>query len=354
MSFIKCFPTVAVVKDDYQIIVYTVANGIIGIRINGKNYYEDNSGVLSSEKNYAKINVPSNELDSACEYTVFFKKAVDRKAYFSEFEPEQIQTFKFKPLKKKDNINIYHIADVHRHFSEAIKTSTYFGTDLDLLILNGDIGEVETENDYFNVCAFSGEITKGGIPTLIARGNHDTRGKLAEKYTDRLPSDGKKTYYEFSVGPLGGIVIDCGEDKLDSNGEYGGANEFEHMRKVETEFLKTANPKGKVIFAVSHACPKTLPHKEGGQFDIERQVYAEWRRELDRMGIMFMLCGHEHSIYVIEPDNGDQKHGFPIIIGSQTDRKTVEGTALTIKGNELVVRFTDGEHNVFRETETEL
>ena len=351
MGFLKCLPTVAVVKKEYQILVHAVSNGIIGIKIGGNIFYEENSGVLSSEKNFAKINLPQTILDKAREYTVFFRKTVSRRAYFSEFEEEQSQTFAFRPLEKTDNINIYHIADVHHNFAEAVKTSTYFGDDLDLFILNGDIGEVESEEDYFNVCAFSGEVTKGEIPTLFARGNHDARGRLAEKYTDFLPSDGKKTYFEFSVGSLGGVVLDCGEDKRDSNKEYGGTNVFEPMRRKETEFLKSAEPKGKVIFAVSHICPMALVGEEGGQFDIERDIYAVWSRELDRMGVKFMLSGHEHKIYIIEPNGGVQKHSFPVIVGSRTDYKTVEGAALTIKGDKVLVRFTDGEHRVFEERE---
>ena len=351
MSFLKCLPTVAVVKNEYQILVHTVFNGIIGIKIGVNIFYEENSGVLSSEKNYAKINLPQTILDKACKYTVFFRKTVSRRAYFSEFEEEQSQTFAFKPLEKTDDINIYHIADVHRNFAEAVKTSTYFGDDLDLFILNGDIGEVENEEDYFNVCAFSGEVTKGEIPTLFARGNHDARGRLAEKYTDFLPSDGKKTYFEFSVGVLGGIGMDCGEDKADSSNEYGGTNVFEPMRRRETEFLKAAEPEGKIIFAVSHICPMSIVGEAGGQFDIERDIYTVWSRELYRMGVKFMLSGHEHKIYIIEPNGGVQKHSFPVIVGSRTDYKTVEGAALTIKNGRVFVKFTDAEHNVFDETE---
>ena len=354
MSFLKCLPTVAVIKNEYQIIVHTDSNGIIGIRIGDKVFYEENSGVLSSEKNYAKINLPQEILDNSCEYTVFFKKTVDRRAYFSEFEDEKSLSFKFKPLKKTDDINIYHIADVHQNYAQAEKTCTYFGNDLDLFILNGDIGEVEREEDYFNVCEFSGKITKGEIPALFARGNHDARGKLAEKYTDFLPSDGKKTYFEFSVGVVGGIVMDCGEDKADSSNEYGGTNAFEPMRRRETEFLKAVSPKGKYVFAVSHICPLKVVGKDGGQFDIERDVYTEWNRELNRMGIEFMLSGHEHEIQIIKPCAGPQQNNYSVIVGSKTDYKTVEGTALTIKNGRVFVKFTDAEHNIFDETEFDI
>ena len=71
---------------------------------------------------------------------------------------------------KTDNINIYHISDVHYKFDLAKKTVTYFKDDLDLYIINGDIGEVETIENYHDVINFLGEIANG----YIAFGQNNT------------------------------------------------------------------------------------------------------------------------------------------------------------------------------------
>ena len=65
MSFLYCNPIVFVINDEYEILVLTKELGIIYLEVNGKNYYEDNVGVLSSQKNYAKIRVPQNVLNEA-------------------------------------------------------------------------------------------------------------------------------------------------------------------------------------------------------------------------------------------------------------------------------------------------
>ena len=44
-------------------------------------YYEENSGVLLSEKPYARIRVPQDVLDIEKEYVICFRETVNRSAY---------------------------------------------------------------------------------------------------------------------------------------------------------------------------------------------------------------------------------------------------------------------------------
>ena len=53
----------------------------------------------------------------------------------------------------------------------------------------------ENERNYFDACCLLGAVTGGRIPVVLARGNHDTCGRLAERFTDYFPANGKKTYY---------------------------------------------------------------------------------------------------------------------------------------------------------------
>ena len=144
MSFLKCAPTVFVIGREYEILVNTVDNGLVYVEVGGEIYYEENSGVLSTEKNYTKIRIPQGVLNNCPDYTVCYRKSVDRRAYFSEMGEVQRLTFRFKPLTKTADINIYHISDVHYGFSYACEACSYFGEDTDLFVVNGDIGEVET------------------------------------------------------------------------------------------------------------------------------------------------------------------------------------------------------------------
>ena len=306
---------------------------------------------MSSEKRFAKISVPQSVLNENKSYTVLYRKTIDRKIYYPTFEEEESLTFAFRPLEKTENINVYHIADIHRAFRSALKTADFFGDDTDLYIINGDIGEVRNEQDYCDVANLTGEISKGEIPVIFSRGNHDARGKCADRFTEFFPADGKNTYYTFDLGVLSGIVLDCGEDKLDNHREYNGVNVFERFRERETEFISGAKLNNdKINFAVCHICPVFPTETQGDCFDIERETYKVWNDNLKRMGIRFMLTGHIHKEFVIEKHSAKCfcDNDYTIIVGSAIDYDTeyVAGAALTVSKTDLRVRFTDTEHKV--------
>lgn len=351
MKFLRCYPSVFVIGKSYEITLNAYEKGIFAINVGNKIYYEQNSGVLSSEKKYAKIRIPQKALDKYQEYRVIFRKTIERTDYFSKFEDEVDAKFSFKPLTKKNNINIYHIGDVHSRFDLAHKCASYFQDDLDILIVNGDICEVKVMEDYINVFKFLGDFTKGYLPIIFARGNHDTRGNLAEIFTDFFPSNNKKTFYKFTLGCLNGIVLDLGEDKVDSHPEYNNCNNFKEFRKEQLKFLKRIKlDNSKINFVVTHMSHVEKSKFEGCCFDDERPVYVGYNQELERNKIDFMLTAHKHQAYVLEANNEDKsliKHNYPIIVGTACYfEEDLWGTAITIKDNAIIFKFTDTSHRV--------
>ena len=362
-EFLKCLPTVFVIGNEYEIFCWAKVNGVFCLQIGNERYYEENSGVLSSEKPYVKIRVPQSVLNASKGYEVVFRETVNRRAYYPELLSEQVAFFAFQPMKKIEDIHIYHIADVHYRFDLAKKTAEYFEDDVDLFVVNGDIGEVETEENYFEVANFVGLISQGRIPVVFARGNHDIRGKLAEKYVEFFPCNGKKTYFTFELGCLSGIVLDCGEDKQDDclNYEamatfnasspyvYGGVNRFSAYRSSQLEYLRSLSlNQNSIRFAISHICPVMTTYKKGDEFDIERECYNLWNEELERLGVEFMLCGHMHKAHVLDSDSSlnTLPHKYPVIIGSACFKDDFWGAALIVNKNEMEVRFTDKDKNV--------
>ena len=363
MEFLRCLPSVFVIGNEYEILVTAKENGLFSVTVDGKVFYEENAGCLPSEKSHAKIRVPQAVLDKAKKYTIRYRKTIDRKAYYSKLGDMQAQEFAFKPIEKEENIHIYHVADVHYRFDLAKKTVGFFGDDTDLFVVNGDIGEVETEENYFEVCQFVGDISGGKIPVVFVRGNHDTRGKLAEKFTDYFPCEGKNTYYEFEVGNLKGIALDCGEDKYDNHLEYGameyfhadspevygGVNAFEKFRRKETEFLKGLEKSEKLTFAVSHICPAQTAQTPDSPFAIEKEVYTEWNKELARLNVAFMLAGHMHKAYVLEKNDKRSllPHEYYAIVGSACfGDDEFWGAGITVNKDKILVQLTDSKKQV--------
>jgi predicted phosphohydrolase len=327
------------------------------IEVGDNVYHELHSGVCTAEADFFKIRVPQSELDGAKEYTVVFRASKRKKSYFTEFAPHQCARFAFRPIEKTDCLRIYHVADVHYNFELAKQTVDYFGKELNLFVINGDIAEAQEVENYHDEIIFLGDIGKGEVPMVVSRGNHDTRGRLAERYTDFLPAPSGNTYFTFTVGSLRGLVLDCGEDKNDKGPEYDntdgvpykyrGLNRFSEFRREQADFLKSLADRGeKFDFVVTHICPNMTTKEPGGQFDIEREVYTDWTRELERLKIKFMLCGHFHRTFVL--DKNDERniipHTYPVIVASAVTPEDFVGGAFTYSPDRLEVAFTNSKH----------
>ncbi len=372
-EFLACNPTVFVIGKEYEILSYAKYNGIFAVKIGDKLYYADNSGVLASEKKFAKIRVPQDVLNKEKYYEIVFREAYNRKGYFSVMGKEQTKGFAFKPLEKTDDIHIYHLADVHYCFETAAQTAKYFGDDTDLFIFNGDIGEVETEEHYLETITFIGEVAKGNVPVVYTRGNHDARGKLAERFVEYYPANGQNTYYTFELGVLSGIVLDMGEDKKDTHYDeqypnpwvYNGVNNFHVYRERELEWLQQQTlPKDKIKFAICHICPVRSCNEKYSIFDIEREIFGKISKELERINISFMATGHVHQAYVFAPNDERcfMPHKYPVLAGSKLykeryasgGRLSVEkfyGAAITVCKDKTEVLFTDQNFEVYEHHE---
>ena len=365
MSILFCRPSVFVIGDEYEILLNAKENGILHLEVGGEEYYEENAGVLATERAYAKIRVPQKALDDAECYTAVFRKTVNHQAYFSEIAEPVKEAFTFRPIKKQEDIHIYHLSDVHSGFENAKRCAAYFGDETDLFIMNGDIAEVEKYEDFVFVASFLGEVAQGEIPIVFVRGNHDTRGKLSHFYTDYFPANGKNTYFTFTVGPICGVALDCGEDKPDDyhygaeydfKSAYSGINRFAAFRRRELAWLRTLKKSDKPYrLAISHICPMQTAGRAGNEFDIEREVYTEYSKELTRLSTQLMLCGHIHHPYLMMPGDGQSllPHTFPILV-CPTSKRTdsgflLTGAALTLSEGKAHFAFTNEQKGVIRE-----
>ncbi|MBR1867362.1 MAG: metallophosphoesterase [Clostridia bacterium] len=365
MDFLRCEPSVCVVGEDYVIVVNTAKNGICLIKAGDKIFYEAKGGIIVSQKAIFKIRIPQNVLDEEKNYEIIFKEEIEKKSYWSEFKEPLSAKFAFRPITKTENINIYHIADVHYHFDLGEKLAGFFKDGPDLFVVNGDIGEVNSDEDFFKVSEFVGRISKGEIPVLFVRGNHDTRGKSAERFTDFYASDGDKTYFYFKVGNIEGVVLDCGEDKPDISAEYDnsantpdiyrGINKFHEYRSEQTEFLKNLKfaRKDSVKIAVCHIVPVMTTYNPGDIFDIERETYSEWNAQLERLGVKMMLCGHLHKAFILQKDDvrNTLPHDYPVVVGSACffDKNEFWGAAIVLSSDKADVYFTDTQTKICEE-----
>ena len=321
------YPTVFCVGDKYNIFVPFSDEVIMWVKVGEKTYYDHCNGILRSNTNMHRVELPASVLDAEKKYTVVYKKMIERKPYFPTSEPERELTVDFTPVKNEGDINIYFVSDAHNLVDEPIAAGRFFGDELDLLVLGGDIPNHSGDVKNFNaICEIASGITGGRIPVVFARGNHDTRGICAEDMPNYIPTKDGKTYYSFRAGCVWGLVLDCGEDKPDTNEAYGNTICFHQFREEETEFIKDVienadreyNAEGVMHrIVISHI---GFTHIDKPPFDIEQELYAEWSRLMrEYIKPDLLLYGHYHKVFIspVGSDFDDQGQPCTAIVGSQ-------------------------------------
>ncbi len=324
-------PSVFAVGKNYQICVAASCEGTAYVTVGGRSFYDASNGILRSKKYLHKVTVPMKALDEAKEYTLVFRQYTDRKPYRPDYcEPVSI-TVPFRPVgKDAEKVNIYHISDTHGESVLPVKTGSYFGENLDVLILNGDIADHSGDAELFkNIYKIAGEITKGEIPCVFSRGNHDLRGSCAEILCDYTPCKDGLSYYTFRLGCIWGIILDCGEDKDDSHVEYGYSVACHDFRLTETDFIKEvienkekeyAEEDVKFRIVVSHV---PFGERFPEPFNPEEEIYTEWCRLLrEYIKPELAFSGHTHraALYACGSEKDNFGQPCPVVVGSEPKR----------------------------------
>ena len=349
----------------YQIVFNTRDPGLAWVEAGGRVFSEDDNGNIRSDRTVHKIFLEKELLDAAGGYTIRFARCFARKPYFPESGETFEKTYAFRPVTREDDLSVFMLCDTHSLIEEPVKTGGYFGEKLDALILNGDIPDHSgTTEHLLSIFAIVSRLTGGEIPVIYARGNHDTRGEAALDFPRYVATDGGRLYYTFRLGPVWGVVLDCGEDKPDDHPEYGGMAHFDPYRAAQTGFLdgilsrageEFAAPGVKYRIAVCHVRPDLYSDEYFAKH------YRAWVARLNEMGIDLALHGHEHRRGFLPAgrETALGRIGYPVCLGGSFTgvkdeagrliRRNMEGTALTFRDGEIRIVFTDESHAALEE-----
>lgn len=194
----------------------------------------------------------------------------------------------------------------------------------DFLVMNGDmVGNIQCADTMLShVFHVVPELTSS-IPTIYARGNHETRGREFHLMADFCPTPTGEPYFMFRQGPVAFLILDSGEDKPDNAHEYSGAVEFDAYRQVQLEWIRKVvkDPlfrKAPVKVAVMHIPALRFPDSCYSQVWLNENFLPV----LNDAGIDVMLSGHHHEHLNIKV--GDCGNEFPIIANDNTDRLEFE------------------------------
>lgn len=184
----------------------------------------------------------------------------------------------------------------------------------DLFLFNGDMVSYSQDQEQL----FGGfmdkavELFAGSVPVYYCRGNHETRGPMASQFKNYFNPKTEELYYMFRQGPVCFVVLDCGEDKPDSDVEYYGITAYDEYRTRQARWLEKAlkselyrEAPFKVI--VCHMPPFGGWH---GELDIARKFFPL----LNEAKPDVYLSAHLHRYVRLEA--GENGVDFPLIVNS--------------------------------------
>ena len=356
MKIMKNTPAVFAVEEEYQIMVPINAPCVMWVKVGDEVFYDQSNGILRSDTDVHRIPVPMSMLDRAREYTVCWREVYDRKPYFPDLGEEDSERFSFRPCLS-EHPRCYMISDAHGMLEEPVSAARMFVErygELDLLILNGDIlsnsGDVANFILYYQIIE---ALTGGAIPVIVSRGNHDLRGKCAEKLADYMPGSSGRSYYTIRLGGLWAILLDLGEDKSDGNEEYNGTICCHDFRKRETAFFEEVAENENDRFNRKDAAHRIvishvpLTRADMAPAESERPFCKRWVELLnEKIKPEFMLSGHTHWQYIAYPGGKWDGYGmqFPTVVGAFVDRENpyFAGCGLIWEPDGIRVVFNDG------------
>ncbi len=333
-------PTVFIVEDTYQIAFATNATGIAWVEINGMDYQDSQNGLVRWNSKYHKITVPQSALNAADSYKICFRSLSDRPSYDPVPGSTVSRTYPFDPIPEDRDPVFYCSSDQHGTNTNNLKISKT--RSFDVHVFGGDYISTLTDDSGIKLLLdMTGSVTQGRKPTIYTRGNHEIRGSNCEDIY-RVSGYSEKTgpYYTVKLPGIFGIVLDAGEDKVDSHSEYGGTVQFTAYREAQTQWLRKVVAsreweKYPVRMAFAH-----VPFSFYAQ-DTFESTYKEWAELCDQMGISLLVSGHKHNYAVNGPNSSKHKAdpNFTTLIMSdrENDVCTYSGTFLTVSPSEYKI-----------------
>lgn len=180
----------------------------------------------------------------------------------------------------------------------------------DFLLWNGDVSNnINTEAMIpgLYLRPRGGVDLAKGPAILFNRGNHDVRGAAAHCLPGYVDYPEGRPYYSFRSGPVGGILLDTGEDKPDDHPSFLGLVDFasliaEQARWLEQEIEKPhlKDAPYRVVFChipLRWRDESPQDYSKSGFDRYSRRGRDAWQPAIVRWGAQIVVSGHTHQPY---------------------------------------------------------
>lgn len=271
--------------ESYSVIFATndTGTGFIEYTYQGENYkkYDESAGRLKNSTVHT-IKIPKAHLIGNT-YRVGSARIIEERSYGGRSGKSLLsKSYTFSVPSGGEQAYLT-VSDWHLHLQKAYDAIQYVG-EYDGVILLGDaVPGLETEKDIAeNIVAFGGTLSKGVIPVLYVRGNHETRGPFAAALPDYLGMD--SFFYTTDYGDYHFLLLDSGEDKKDDHPEYGGMVHYDQYRADMVEWLETQEKSDK----------KTITLVHDSDICVEDDLRERAEAHLGKIGATEIISGHYH------------------------------------------------------------
>lgn len=240
------------------------------------------------------------------------------------------------PTTDTDSFTAVVFNDLHQHtqtFRALCKQIQ--NVDYDFVVFNGDC--VDDPVDHNQATAFISELTEGvhgdRIPTFFMRGNHEIRNAYSIGLRDHYDYVGDKTYGSFNWGDTRIVMLDCGEDKLDSHWVYYGLNDFTQLRNEQVDFLKKELSAKEFKKAKKRVLIHHIPLYGNDGVNLCADL---WTNLLEKAPFNVSLNAHTHK-YAFHP-KGELGNNYPVVIGGGYKMDGATVMILEKKKNDLKIK----------------
>ncbi len=262
-------------------------SGYLTYTYDGKDYtvYDEIGGNVLTLDTIHAVRVPKQHIDN--NEFVYHSQYIGAKLAYSAVKGKTIDSepVKFKGYNGEKEINALVLSDIHANPYPAEKAAANFEAEPSLIILCGDIvGEMVSKSDFLNILTYAHNFSKGEIPVVYARGNHEPRGEFAPEMLKYFRTTSGGLYYTFNYGPLWSVVLDGGEDKEDNHPEYSGLVDFRSYIAQETKWLANITPDEDSAYKLCIVHQPAMDSIDG----------SHWLEMLGEMGIDASVSGHLH------------------------------------------------------------
>ena len=280
-------------------------------------------------------------------YRIYSKEVLDHQGTSIVYGPvAATNVYSAKPLKfitndrNKADASFIMINDIHGRAKDIPVLLKVAGLEnTDMVIFNGDMVShlIDEESLFSGFMDTSIELFAKELPAYYARGNHETRGPFATSFQHYFSPKEPSLYYLVRQGPICFVVLDCGEDKPDSDIEYSGITDYDNYRTEQAKWLAEIVKskdylEAKFKIVITHIPPLS----DEGLWHGEKEAMDKFVPILNDAHVDVMLCAHMHKYINGKPS---AKIKFPVIVNS--NNTVLKGVTKSNK-LELVVKDLEG------------